>query len=283
MCEFCHKHGEGKKWYLKAENYADDLVSDLRRRAFVRDFFVNLPGRYPGYERDLRRLDRAPRFVQSAIWGFLLRRQKASHFGQVVPIEDVERIFGFATSIVRLACACRHVVLGREHRYCYGVSLAPGGGRWTELIREIDVSYLTGPDTIGLEALTPAEALAALRGHERQGLCHTVWTFQAPFIGGICNCDSLDCLALKFTLKQRHPVLFRAEYVAVVDPGLCSGCRECLRLCPFGALNYSPARGKVSADVGRCYGCGICRSACAKAAIALPGRAFVPGAAGLWI
>jgi hypothetical protein len=31
MCEFCHKHREGKKWYLEAENYSDDLLSDLKR------------------------------------------------------------------------------------------------------------------------------------------------------------------------------------------------------------------------------------------------------------
>ncbi len=31
MCEFCHKHGEGKKWYLQAANYSEDLLSDVRR------------------------------------------------------------------------------------------------------------------------------------------------------------------------------------------------------------------------------------------------------------
>jgi len=39
MCEFCYKHGEGKKWYLQAENYSEDLMSDLRRRKFIKDFF----------------------------------------------------------------------------------------------------------------------------------------------------------------------------------------------------------------------------------------------------
>ena len=39
MCEFCHKHGEGQKWYLRAENYSDDLLSDLKRRKFIADFF----------------------------------------------------------------------------------------------------------------------------------------------------------------------------------------------------------------------------------------------------
>ncbi len=39
MCQFCVKHGEGKKWYLQAKNYAEDLLSDLRRRNFVTNFF----------------------------------------------------------------------------------------------------------------------------------------------------------------------------------------------------------------------------------------------------
>ena len=38
MCEFCLKHGEGKKWYLEAKNYSDDLLSDLRRRRFIEGF-----------------------------------------------------------------------------------------------------------------------------------------------------------------------------------------------------------------------------------------------------
>jgi hypothetical protein len=27
MCDVCHKHGEGKKWYLQANNYSQDLKS----------------------------------------------------------------------------------------------------------------------------------------------------------------------------------------------------------------------------------------------------------------
>ncbi len=27
MCEFCTKHGEGKKWYLQMKNYAEELSS----------------------------------------------------------------------------------------------------------------------------------------------------------------------------------------------------------------------------------------------------------------
>ena len=28
MCEFCTKHGEGKKWYEIMENYSRELLND---------------------------------------------------------------------------------------------------------------------------------------------------------------------------------------------------------------------------------------------------------------
>ena len=262
MCEFCHKHGEGKTWYLQAKNYSDDLLSDLGRRKFIGDFFENFPARYPAMAPSIEKLERAPAFVQKAVRRSFLRKQKVHHFGQVVPIEEIEKILGFVTSVVRLACVCRKMTVGTEQRFCYGVSLGPGEAELFKLLKGIDASYLIGPETKGLESMTPTDALAAFREHEKQGLCHTVWTFEAPFIGGLCNCDGTDCLAMKFQLRSRFPTFFRAEYVAGVDHDLCSGCRECLRLCPFGAMIYSPARRRVSIDPGRCYGCGICRSAC---------------------
>lgn len=283
MCEFCHKHGEGKTWYLQAKNYSDDLLSDLGRRKFIGNFFETLPVRYPGMVRGVEKLEKAPAFVQKAVRRSLLRKQKAEHFGQVVPIEEIEKILGFVTSVVRLACVCRKMTVGTEQRFCYGISLSPGEAEFVKIIKGIDAAYLIGPETKGLESISTADALTAFREHEKQGMCHTVWTFKAPFIGGLCNCDGTDCLALKFQLKSRFPTFFRAEYVAGVDHDLCNGCRECLRLCPFGAMSYSPARRRVSVNPGRCYGCGVCRSACVKDAISLAARSSVPAAKELWI
>jgi len=281
MCEFCHKHGEGKKWYLQAKHYADDLMSDVGRRDYIKRFFTR-PERLADDQRKLEALAKTPPFIQRAISRFVSRRQQRVHFGQVLPFEDVERIFDFVSSIVRLACICRRVRLGGEHRYCYGLSLVPGGGRLIQTIQDIDASYLTGPDTRGLEELGKEEALQAFRRHEAEGLCHTIWTFETPFIGGICNCDQSDCLAMRTTFKGKVPVFFKAEYVARVDPNACTGCRQCLKLCQFGAADYSAAKKKVEIDHRRCYGCGICRSACAPGAIALLDRAAVPAAASLW-
>jgi ferredoxin len=281
MCEFCHKHGEGKKWYLQAENYSEDLLSDLRRRKFIADFFSN-PEELREQIGKIEGLNKAPGFVRSVLMPYMVGRQKKVHFGQVLPIEDVESIFGFVSSIVRLPCMCRHINLGSEQRYCYGISMAPQEGEFAKIIREIDMDYLTGPDTAGLEVLTKEEALENFRQYEKEGLCHTVWTFVAPFIGGICNCDRSDCDAMQATVTHGFPVMFRAEYVAEMNPELCNGCRQCMRVCQFGAIGYSAANKKTFIDPRRCYGCGICRTSCTKDAIRLNERSSVPVAANIW-
>ena len=281
MCEFCHKHGEGKKWYLQAKNYSEDLMSDLRRRKFIADFFSK-PEDLTESMGKLEKLSRAPAFVKGVLAPYISGRQKKIHFGQVLPMEDIERIFGFVSSVIRTACLCRQENLGTEQRYCYGISMAPQGGEFRKIIEEIDASYLTGPDTAGLETLTKEEALDSFRQHEKEGLCHSVWTFITPFVGGICNCDRSDCYAMRATVTYGIPVMFRAEYVAEVNPELCNGCRQCMRVCQFGAMGYSAANKKVVIDPRRCYGCGVCRASCTKDAITLNDRTSVPIAASIW-
>jgi Pyruvate/2-oxoacid:ferredoxin oxidoreductase delta subunit len=280
MCEFCLKHGEGKKWYLQAKNYSEDLASDINRREMIEEFFEH-PAAASQFVDRIERLHKAPKFIREWFIYLITRKQKKVHYGQVVPIEDVERIFKFTNSIVRVACYCRHSILGKEKRYCYGVSLSPDGS-FNEIIRGLSDSFLAGPDNAGIETLTPEQAIAAFRSHEREGLCHTVWTFQTPFIGGICNCDRADCWAMRFTMTHGVPVMFRAEYVGQIDADACNGCRECMRLCQFGALTYSASDKKAAIDQRWCYGCGICRSVCKQKAIRLVDRAQSPAAANLW-
>ncbi len=281
MCDFCIRHGEGKKWYLQTKNYAEDLVSDVRRRRFIADFFAH-PEHLGEQVSDLVKLDSAPGFVRRAVSGLVTRRMKKWHFGQVVPLEELEEIFGFVNSIVRVPCICRHVNLGREARYCYGVAMGPNGGAMGEVLQGLDDSFLFGPETSEFEELSREEALRSFGEHEREGLCHSVWTFVTPFIGGICNCDRSDCMAMRATVTHDVKVMFRAEYVAEVDPDLCVGCRSCMRVCQFGAMAYSAADKKAFVDQTACYGCGVCRAACEKEAIALRPRAEVAAVAGVW-
>lgn len=282
MCEFCLKHGEGKKWYLQAANYSEDLLSDLKRRKFIQEFLTKTDDISRSVQ-GLEKLQQAPMFLRALLSWNVSRKMKKVHFGQVVPIEDVEQIFEFVNSIIRVACICRHVTLGgQEKRYCYGVSLGFNGGKMAELAKGLDTSFAGGADAAGGESLTKEQALASFREHEREGLCHTVWTFHTPFIGGICNCDRADCLAMRCTVSNGMPIMFRAEYVAESNPDVCTGCRQCMRVCQFGAMGYSPSNRKVQIDARWCYGCGICRSMCEKNAIRLRPRSEVPAAAKLW-
>jgi ferredoxin len=284
MCDFCHQHGEGRKWYLNAKNYAEDLLSDARRRRFLEQF-NNAPQEklfsvFEGFDSRMDRLNQMPGIVRRLLSWRATNRQKKNHYGQVVPIEDIERIFEFVNSLVRINCICRYATLRSEQRYCYAVSMVPDGGQMGEMIR--GSSLLNGPGSMGLETLTKEEALAAFRDHEKESLCHTVWTFVTPFIGGICNCDRAECGAMRSTVTHKLPMMFRAEYVADVDSDSCNGCRACMRACQFGAINYSAALRKAFIQPRDCYGCGVCRAHCTKDAIRLQDRRNLAATANLW-
>jgi ferredoxin len=276
MCEFCDKHGEGKKWYLQAKNYSQDLYSDLAKHQ-VFDIKV-----FSADSKKLKKLKKAPFFVRALQEPRVSARLKNMHYGQVLPIEDVEQIFGLVNRVVRLACVCRKERSVIEQRFCYGVSVVPQGEEAQKVINRPGSGFINGPDTFQQETVSKEEALESFRQYEKEGLCHTVWTKLTPFIAGICNCDRSDCGAMQATIVHNFPVMFRAEYVAEVDPELCNGCRMCMRACQFGAIGYSAGNKKAFIDVGRCYGCGVCRASCTKDAIHLHDRASVPAVANLW-
>jgi len=59
--------------------------------------------------------------------------------------------------------------------------------------------------------------------------------------------------------------------VASVDEDLCSGCRICEFLCPYGAIEMLEKEGKTVAHVieALAKGCGVCGTACPTKAITL--------------
>ena len=283
MCEFCHKHGEGKKWYLNAKNYSNDLLSDARRKKFIDNF----PTYNKGLVNDEKKFERVvhlPSFVRAVVTPYIQNRKKKEHFGQVVPIEDLDRILEFSNSVVRIPCSCRQLLVGPDkYRYCYAFTIVPKlDSQFEDLALKVDKSYDAGPDASENEAMSKEETKIALRELEKKGICHTIWTFVTPFIAGICNCDRTDCLAMRATVSIGFPTMFRAEYVAVLNPELCNGCRKCMTVCQFGSIGYSILNEKAEIDQRRCFGCGVCRANCPKNAIVLKDRSSIPAAANLW-
>jgi ferredoxin len=274
VCEFCLKHGDGKRWYLQAKNYGADLASDLRRQRFVKEFFADFKETAQRSLAGLERLRRTPPPLRGLIKRLVTWKMKRDHFGQVVPQEDVARIFELVNSVVRVPCVCREALRGRSVGYCFGLSI---DGRFA-YVGGLDRSYAAGPDGAGLERPSREEALALIQGFEKEGLLHSVWTFKTPFIGGLCNCDRSDCLAMR-SLNGDLPVMFKAEYAAEIDWERCRGCRRCMRQCQFGAIGFSPLMKRCFIEARICYGCGICRAVCEEGAISLRERS--PRAASL--
>jgi ferredoxin len=276
MCEFCHKHGEGKKWYLQANNYSQDLQHDLEKRG---KFDWQVLG------KDMQRweeLKKAPFLFRALQEPRIVRRVRNMHFGQVLPIEDVEQIFGIVNNVVRLDCMCRKPRGVKEARFCYGVSIIPQGEEAKKVVEKPGSGFLSGAETTNLEKMDKAQALENFRQYEKEGLCHSVWTLLTPFIVGICNCDRSDCGAMQANFVKGTPLMFRAEYVAELNLELCNGCRACMRVCQFGAIAYSAGNKKAYIDITKCYGCGVCRASCTKNAIKLNDRSAVPAVANIW-
>jgi heterodisulfide reductase subunit A len=55
--------------------------------------------------------------------------------------------------------------------------------------------------------------------------------------------------------------------VCVIDEGMCSGCKICISLCPYGAILYDDGNCVCVIDEVFCKGCGTCASACPTGAI----------------
>jgi len=275
MCQFCVEHGEGKKWYLQAKNYSLELVNEERKR-FMADFFENVERMVSDRLGGLDKLMAADPSGAKGVFPQLVEQQKKEHWGQVVPLEEIEQILDNSVAVVRVPCVCRSTLRGiRDARYCFGVTSGLKDPRASVFRQYPDYST-------DLEVLNKEEAKKAIQKLDRNGLVHTVWTFLTPFIGGICNCTVNECLALKTRTRLGFPTFFKAEYVATIDWETCSGCRDCMKVCNFGAISYSAYVDKCSINQLQCYGCGVCRSECMRDAITLRDRNAVPALKNEW-
>jgi hypothetical protein len=219
MCQFCVQHGDGKAWYLQAENYIADLESDLERRDYMIDFVQGFSEKQPGRLRALRILDHVPTPLASIVKKQLTSRLQEHHWGQPVPIEECEQILEFATSVVRLPCVCRTSAGSPDNGYCLAVTVGPVD----DTLKEAFAGYESGPDTGAFQSLTKEETLQVLCQCEREGLMHSVWTFMSPMIAAICNCNvESGCMAMATTVTHDLKTMWRGENIIEFDEDTCT-------------------------------------------------------------
>ena len=278
MCEFCTEHGDGRKWYLNASNYATELLNELHRQKFITHFYEDVIVKGHRQLSFLEKIFHGKLILPARIRKSRMERGKRTHFGQIVPIEEIPQVLNMVNSIVRVTCGCRWAAERQESRTCYGLSAGPPD--WYE---DMDLEFFGSPDVASLEKLTAEEAYQAMLEDDKAGMVHSLWTFHTPFIGAICNCDGRYCLAMRSTVGQKIPSMFRAEYIAEVEEEKCPGCKACLELCQFNAIEYHGKKIPVTIDAEKCFGCGVCRAKCPQDAITLTDRLGHPVGQYLWV
>jgi NAD-dependent dihydropyrimidine dehydrogenase PreA subunit len=275
---WCERYGEGyERWYLNPANYARRLYK-IRKEEIEAAGAESNPqaaGGMLGVGRDfLEACDRGDTETVERLRKAAHDFSWTIHFGQVVTLEEVNKVLEFMYPIGLMTCACRRSMRGvpdNENFTCIG--MGPGMYKWERW-----------PDTYrgGLVFLTPDEAKEALDSMNRRGLVHCLYTFGTPYLGGLCNCDYPDCGGLRTVLDMGVRVVWKGHYIAEVDTEQCNGCALCPKRCQFGALNFSPSGLKAYIDPMKCFGCGLCRNVCKVDAIRMVDRATLPTVANVW-
>lgn len=253
MCEFCIQHGAGKKWYLAAENYTDELARSEGRELFIKDIFKNY---WKVYGKRAQMADIAfslPSVREQALMK-INEYFTSEHSGQVVPLEDVISICGLPGRISLIDCPCSKYLFGKNEKKCMLF------GTTAEIADNI-------PEFSPVQDRGAEDAAELLKSLDASGMIHTVWTFKTPYIGVVCNCNNHGCVILH--LKKRYKylnVLRKGHEIASVDLEICNGCGNCQKICQFGAVVINGKKAEINHE---CYGCGVCRNFCSAGAIKL--------------
>ncbi|MHB8828062.1 MAG: FAD-dependent oxidoreductase [Syntrophales bacterium] len=98
---------------------------------------------------------------------------------------------------------------------------------------------------------------------------------EGVFIAGACQgpkdipdtvAQALGAAAEALTIVVKDKLELEAT-TAMVNPAVCCGCQNCVRVCPYGAPSFNAQKGVCEINEALCKGCGQCAAACPTSAI----------------
>jgi heterodisulfide reductase subunit A len=98
---------------------------------------------------------------------------------------------------------------------------------------------------------------------------------EGVFIAGVCQgpkdipdtvAQALGAAAEVLTIVSKDKMELEAT-TAIVNPAVCCGCQNCVRVCPYGAPSFNEQKNVCEINEALCKGCGQCAAACPTSAI----------------
>jgi NAD-dependent dihydropyrimidine dehydrogenase PreA subunit len=120
---------------------------------------------------------------------------------------------------------------------------------------------------IGKEISKP-EALDVIKKSEEAGLVHLVDNAREG-IKHTCNCCGCCCWSVGTIRRKRIPrdVLMATYFLRETDKERCTGCGQCVEICPVNVIKMEGDFPVVDKDW--CIGCGVCAVPCPSSAVRL--------------
>lgn len=279
MCDNCLLHGSAGKWYFNSRNYSHEIAEEHNLREFLLEQYKNfeqIPTKKIngfnavglGYKLQIPIIGRLAKFFAER----LLHNTKPpknpfkpqGHFGQVVPLDDAIAILENCACepIIEKYCMCRFMSRGEKECCCINF------GVMSEIIEKLP-RFIPEKEKFHL---TREEAIARFKEHNKKGYIGTIWYGPYPYINNLCSCSTPECAGIRPRQDFGIKSLFKAEYVARIDPDLCEGCGACQLRCHFQALNLNLLEKRMEVTQNACYGCGLCLYSCQFQAIHLVPR-----------
>lgn len=169
----------------------------------------------------------------------------------ILPIENIRKLFGKANSIAANYCCCRRTIWGAQAReegyvcmcfdYMAEYQVKRGAARMVSYEEALEIEEKCLKDW---NAITPGNG---------------------TYLDALCNCNYEAPCVYEIMATANKPMklgVAPSRYQSVINPEKCISCQECVQKCKADAVTMIryPGERKFKAwvDPDKCMGCGCC-------------------------